>query len=163
MAPQKILIIGISGTGKTTLARKLSASLNIPIYPLDKLIWKENWVEASQAEVETGVKNIVQKDSWIIEGFISPCAEIKLQKADLVLYLDYSGPRAAWGGLKRYWQHRGQVRLEMPAGCIEKLDWKYLKVMWNRMERMEIEEAIKGYENKTIRLESPRKLKKYLH
>lgn len=119
-------------------------------------------MEAPAAEVEAGIKSIVEKDSWIIEGFISPEAKLKLEKADLILYLDYSGPRAAWGGLKRWWQHHDKIRPEMPAGCVEKLDWKYLKVMWLRMERMEIEEAIKGHENKIIRLKSPRKLKKYL-
>ncbi|MEI7919336.1 MAG: hypothetical protein WCH65_03925 [bacterium] len=49
------------------------------------------------------------------------------------------------GGLKRRRQHRGKTRLEMAPGCIEKFDRKYLKVMWSREERPEIEEAIKDF------------------
>ena len=53
MKPKKILILGISRTGKTTLARKLSKLLDIPVYHLDKYIWKENWIEASQQEANS--------------------------------------------------------------------------------------------------------------
>lgn len=159
---KKIFIIGISGTGKSTLARKLSAKLNIPTFHLDTFIWKENWVEASQSKVEKNIKNVINKEIWIIEGFISPCATLKLEAADTIMYLDYAGWRAALGGLRRWWQNRGKVRPEMPAGCVEKLDWKYLKVMWKRMERQEIEDAIQGYKNKTKRFKSPRETKRFL-
>ena len=160
---KKVLIIGISGTGKTTLAKKLSASLRIPAFYLDTYIWKDNWVEASQPELEEKIKKILPLDSWIMEGFISPCAELKLERASTVLYLDYSGWRALLGGLRRWWQYRGRVRPEMPAGCVEKLDWKYLKVIFKKMERPEIETAIANFANKIVRLKSPRETKKYLN
>jgi len=44
----------------------------------------------------------------------------------------------------------------MASGCIEKFDWDYLKVMWGREEKPEIETAVKGFENKIIRLNSRR-------
>lgn len=156
---KKILILGISGTGKTFLSDKLSKLLDIPVYHLDKYIWKENWVEASQEELRKNVLEIVSKDKWIIEGWISPLAAEKIVEADMVLYLDYSGFRAVFGGIKRWWKNRGRVRREMPAGCIEKFDYKYLKVMFKRLERPEIEEAIKPLENKIIRVISPRNLR----
>jgi len=159
MKPKKILILGISGTGKTTLARKLSELLNIPAYYLDKFIWKENWVEANQNEAEKNIRDIINKPNWIIEGWISPLAELKLQTADTILYLDYSGFRALLGGIRRWWKNKGKVRKEMPAGCIEKFDPKYLMVMFKKLERLEIEEAIKKFEYKIIRVKSPHDLK----
>ncbi len=151
---QKILIIGISWTGKTKLARQLSDIIKIPIIHYDQLVWAENWQEVNEEIVEQELVNAVKNDSWIIEWFIHPAGKIRLENADTVIYLDYSGLQAMIGGLQRWWQYRGKNRPEMANGCIEKFDWKYLKVMWNRAERPEIEEAIKGFENKIVRLKT---------
>ena len=40
---KKIMIIGCCGSGKTTLAKKLSNKLNLPLIHLDKLNWRDNW------------------------------------------------------------------------------------------------------------------------
>jgi adenylate kinase family enzyme len=40
---QKIIVIGSSGSGKSTFSRKLSRAMNIPVYHLDALFWKPNW------------------------------------------------------------------------------------------------------------------------
>lgn len=154
MIHNKILIIGISGTGKTTLARKLSDYFKLPITHYDELVWGNNWTEIDEKIVEKKLVDIVKNEKWIIEGFIHPAAHVKLERADTVIYLDYSGLNAAWGGLKRWWQCRGKTRPEMAPGCIEKFDWKYLIVMLKRSERPEIEKAIKGFEKKIFRLKN---------
>ena len=118
----KILIIGISGTGKTRLAKKLSDSLKIPVTHCDEFVWCENWREEDEKIVEQKLEEVVKKDKWIIEGFIHPAAKSKLKNADTVIYLDYSGLQAMLGGLYRWWQHRGKTRPEMATGCIETFD-----------------------------------------
>lgn len=79
-----------------------------------------------------------------------------------MLYLDYSGLQSVLGGLTRWWQHRGRTRPEMAEGCIEKLELDYLKVMWKRKERQDIEDAIKGYEDKIVRLKSRKETDSFL-
>jgi len=162
MNPNKILIIGISGTGKTRLANKLSAILNIPVAHYDEFVWEKNWTEVDSKIVEQKLEEEMKNDKWIIEGFIHPAAKSKLEKADLVVYLDFSGFQSTLGGLSRWWKYRGKTRPELAPGCIEKLDWDYLKVMWNRGERLEIEEAIQGFEDKITRLHSRHDVNKYL-
>jgi len=158
----RVLIIGISGTGKTWLAKKLSDFFKIPVTHYDELAWRKNWKEEEQKIVEQKLKKIITQDEWIIEGFIHPAAKIKLQLADTIIYLDYPGWLAAWGGLARWWKHRGKTRPEMAEGCVEKFDWKYLKVMWRRGERPEIEEAITGFENKIILLKTRKETEKFV-
>lgn len=159
---QKIIIIGISGTGKTKLAIELSNLLKIPIVHYDELVWAEKWQEINEKIVEQKINNIVKNDKWIIEGFIHPAAKIRLENAELVIYLDYSGLQAVIGGLQRWWQYRGKNRPEMASGCIEELNWNYLKVMWKRNERTEIEEAIEGFENKIIRLKTRKEVDNFI-
>lgn len=158
----KVLIIGISGTGKTRLAKKLSDFLKIPVIHYDELVWGENWNEVDEKIVEEQLNKVIKKDKWIIEGYIHPAAENKLKNADIVIYLDYLGWQAFWGGFNRWWIFRGKTRPEMASGCIEEFDWNFLRVMWKRGERPEIEEAIKGFEDKVIRLKTRKETDNFL-
>lgn len=158
----KVLIIGISGTGKTKLAIKLSSVLKIPVTHYDTLVWGESWNEVDEKIIEKQLIAIIKKEKWIIEGFIHPAAKTRLEHAETVLYLDYSGTEACIGGLQRWWQYRGKNRPEMATGCIEKFNWNYLKVMWRRAERPQIEEVIKGFENKVIRLKTRKETDNFL-
>lgn len=68
----KIHIIGCSGTGKTYFAKKLSDKYNIPHFYLDDIQWDNN-SEGYGAKMpidkrEELLKNILDNDSWIIEG-----------------------------------------------------------------------------------------------
>ena len=162
MNVNKILIIGISGTGKTRLAKMLSDILNIPVIHYDELAWGKDWEEVKTEEVDKKTKEILKKDKWIIEGYINPTAKEKLDNADMVIYLDFKGPSAFWGGLQRWWQYRGKVRPEMKEGCTEEFNFDYLKTMLKRKERVEIEKEIKGFEDKTTRLKSRKEVDKFI-
>lgn len=163
---KRITIIGISGTGKSTLARKLSGLMNIPVTHVDQHIWDENWKEADAKKAEMALNKAMENEKWIVEGYIFPCAETRLEKADLIIYLDYSGIRAMLGGIKRWRMFRGKKRPEMPEGNIEStsIEWNYLKVMFKRLERPEIEKAIRTFNmsKKLVRLRSDRETKKFL-
>lgn len=163
MTPQKVVILGISGAGKSHLARKLSKALNLPIIHYDTLCWDKNWVEVKEEEVAKKLKEEMKKDKWILEGYILPLAHDRLEQADLILYLDYSGARAMWGGIRRWFKNRGRPLPELAEGCIMKFDMERFKIMWTRDERKEIEREISGFEKKVIRLRSPRELSRFLH
>jgi adenylate kinase family enzyme len=58
---KKIAIIGATASGKTTLANKISKILDIPVYHLDKIAWKDNRVFAAQALIIEKVDEIIKK------------------------------------------------------------------------------------------------------
>ena len=47
---QRVLVMGSSGSGKSTFSRKLSEITGIPIVSLDALYWKPGWVASDNAE-----------------------------------------------------------------------------------------------------------------
>lgn len=139
---RRIVIVGISGTGKSTLGRKLAGRLNLPLHHMDSLIWKPNWQEASEEEIGKALDAIAETDSWIVEGWIDTYSTPLLERATQIIYLDFPGWQAALGGLKRARTYRGTKRPEMPEGCTEDFDLKFLKVMLLRQERPHIERIL---------------------
>lgn len=64
----KIYIIGPVGSGKTTLAKKISKKNNLPFYELDKIIWDdEKGIKRSPKYLKKEIKKITKKASWIVE------------------------------------------------------------------------------------------------
>ncbi|WP_368504296.1 topology modulation protein [Alkalihalophilus sp. As8PL] len=125
---KRIMVVGVSaGTGKSTFARKLGERLHIPVYHLDTLYWKPNWVEASEIEFQEAQFNLVKQESWIIEGNYTGTFHLRMKEADTIIYIERSLPVCLYRVLKRYLQNRGKVREDLGEGCIEKLDWPFIK------------------------------------
>lgn len=158
---KRILVIGISGTGKTRFANLLSKKLNIPIVNLDTIFWKENWVEEDERVVKKKIANEIKNERWIIEGYIEPLSRERVEAADTIIYLDYPGHQALRGGLGRAVKHRITPRPEMPAGNVDKFGYKFLKTLYKREERPEIERSIEG-NWKVVRLKNRKAADKYL-
>lgn len=87
---KKIYIIGAVGTGKTTLAKKISDQFNIPMYELDKIVWDDDNgnVKRSDEEVQKLFEEILDKDSWIIEDVGRKKFRKGIEEADIVYYID---------------------------------------------------------------------------
>lgn len=147
---KRTVVIGISGTGKSTLGRWMAERTKLPIYHMDSLQFGEDWKKTEPREIEKSLERISQTDRWIVEGWIDTYSKSIFDRADLILYLDYPGWLAMWGGLKRWWMYRGTQRPEMPAGCEEFLNPSYLKIMLHREERPHIENLLQLFKHKNV-------------
>ena len=128
---ERILIIGCSCAGKSTLARTLDKKLHLPVTHLDQLWWKEGWENVSQEEFNEKLQAVLDGDRWIIDGNYGRTMEMRLQKCDTVIYLEFSRWACLWGLLQRLTQSYGRVRPDMSAGCPERFDWEFVKWIWN--------------------------------
>lgn len=92
VVPRKIHIIGSVGSGKTTLARKLSLNLNIPFYELDNVCWERHPsgdIRRSEAARDEYLAEIIQSKSWIVEGVHNEdWMEKSFENAELIIFLD---------------------------------------------------------------------------
>ncbi len=87
---RKIYIIGPVGSGKTTLANKLSKKLNIKMYELDKVVWDDDNgnIKRDLDDINKRFKIIIDKSSWIIEDVGRKKFREGIKKADIVYYLN---------------------------------------------------------------------------
>jgi adenylate kinase family enzyme len=157
MNAQKIAVVGIGGSGKSVFARKLAEQTGLPLFHMDALFWKGNWQAVPEAEyIEAQRKLLAENDHWIIEGYVDEVLADRLRDADLIIYLDYSGFRCFWRIIRRWLKHRRESRPELPKKALEKLNWKFFRVVLTRGERPGIEKALSSVErSKIIRLKSP--------
>src|SRR5215468_9040504 len=140
----RIVVVGISGTGKSRLARRLASASRLPLHHRDTRIWRPDWVEADRAPIATAVTRIAAEPQWIVEGWVDDYSSDLLDVADHIVDLDFPGWLAALGGVERWWRHRGAARPELPPGCTEKWNWDYLMTMLLRRERRHLDQVLAG-------------------
>lgn len=86
----RISIVGGSGSGKSTLCNILSKELNLPAIHLDAINYNANWVEIDKTQRDEIILNKSLEDKWIIDGNYNKTIAERFNKADLIIWLDYS-------------------------------------------------------------------------
>ncbi|MBC1997268.1 AAA family ATPase [Listeria marthii] len=87
----KIRIIGSVGSGKTTLAKKLSEWQKIDYFETDRIVWKREETEVRRTDSEKAdvLTTILQNENWIIEGVhLEDWATESITQADAIIFLD---------------------------------------------------------------------------
>jgi adenylate kinase family enzyme len=85
----RILVYGVTGSGKTTLAGRISAVTGVPWHAVDELTWEPGWVEVPFDEQERRIFRICAGDRWILDTAYSKWSAIPLSRAELIVALDY--------------------------------------------------------------------------
>lgn len=88
-APSRILVYGVYGAGKSTLAAVLADRLRLPWHPVDDLLWQPGWVEVPVAQQRSRITQICRGERWILDGAYHGWRDVPLARADLVVALDY--------------------------------------------------------------------------
>ena len=121
----KISIIGGSGTGKTVLADNLGKVLNLPVYHIDGIHHLANWEIRDKEERDKIILEKVEEPKWIIDGTYRSTLKRRLEKSDLIIYLDYSSVAQVKGAMGRFIKNHGKEKKEIP-GCKEQMSFKCL-------------------------------------
>jgi adenylate kinase family enzyme len=86
---QRISVIGATGSGKTTVARRTAEALGVPHIELDALHWEPDWEEAPLEVFRERVSDAIQGERWVVDGNYSKVRDMVWGRADTVLWLDY--------------------------------------------------------------------------
>lgn len=98
---KRINVIGTTGSGKSTFSEALANKTGYPCIQMDQLFWKPNWVESTDEEFLPKIRNAVSGDSWVLDGNYSRTNDIKWDKADTIIWVDYSFSRTLLQLFKR--------------------------------------------------------------
>ena len=172
---RRIIITGMAGSGKSTLACQMAAVLDIEVFHMDSIIWQADWAKRSLLEWTGHLKEIVQKESWIIEGkgkldTRKIAYDIQFPMADTIIFLDFNKYLCLWRICKRTLQCFGKHKVELSPEYPERFrgSLALLKRVWKnfQQERLAILEELEQYANrdgkKIISIENPSQVKSFL-
>ena len=97
----RIVILGTTGSGKTTLAQRLSHVLQIPAVELDAFRHGPNWTETPDQVFRQRVADSLNRESWIVDGNYSVARDLIWPRATTLIWLDYSFPLVFWRLFRR--------------------------------------------------------------
>ncbi|QCR19132.1 AAA family ATPase [Agrococcus sp. SGAir0287] len=84
--PDRILVAGVSGTGKTTLARRIADALDLEHVEIDGLHWGAGWTPRPSFVAD--VEALVVRDRWVTEWQYREVRERLAERAQLMVWLD---------------------------------------------------------------------------
>ena len=163
---ERVMVIGCGGAGKSTLARKLGEKTGLPVVHLDQIWWAPgNWQHLEKPEFDERLRLELEKPRWIVDGNFNRTIELRLEKCDTVIYLDYPRLVCLKNWLGRVIQNWGHARADMAEGCAEWFDPEMAKWIWkfNKQNRSRYYALLEKTENKNIViLKSRRQAEKFL-
>jgi adenylate kinase family enzyme len=104
---KRVIVVGVTSSGKSTLAEKLAKRLDLKYVELDALQWEPNWQGAPLEVFRTRVQEAMQAQKWIIAGNYHVVRDLIWPKAEAVIWLDYPLLTVLWQltrrTLRRWW------------------------------------------------------------
>lgn len=123
---KRLMIIGGSATGKSTLARVVGNKLNLPVVHLDRHYWSPGWVATEATEWRRRVAELAAGDAWVMDGNYFSTLDLRLPRAQALVWLDL--PRRIYfpRAIRRLVSNYGRQREDVGPGCPERLDLDFL-------------------------------------
>lgn len=87
---QRVVVVGSSGSGKTTFAARLAESLGVVHVELDALYWGPNWTSVANDVFRERVEKATSRSGWVVDGNYLPIHDVFWHKATVLVWLDYS-------------------------------------------------------------------------
>ena len=143
----KILVLGCSGSGKSTFSKTLHELTGLPLFHLDNLWWNEDRSHISRDEFDKKLETILAKDKWIIDGDYSRTYEMRIRSCDTIIFLDFSEKQCMEGIINRV----GKTRTDIPW-VENQLDPELVELVrnYNGKNRPELYSLIEKYPDKKV-------------
>ena len=121
---RRVVVIGTSGAGKTTLACHLASRMGVPHIEFDAYRHGPNWTETPNHLLRQNIAEAIAEDGWVADGNYSAGRDLVWTRATAIIWLDYAFPVVFW---RLFWRTicRFVKRTELWNGNREKLRWHF--------------------------------------
>jgi len=83
------MVIGNAGGGKSTLARRLAAEMDLPLLSVDQIMWAPGWQRVPEDQYQKCHAEWLRQERWLIDGVGSwPTIKARLAAADTIIFVD---------------------------------------------------------------------------
>lgn len=129
----RIMVVGCSGGGKTTLSLKLASAFDLEYQSIDRDIrWLPGWQQRDRSAQHALLKELVARERWVMDGSNPSTFDIRLPRTDIVIWVRMPRLVCLMGVARRVARYYGTVRPAMADGCPEPLpDRDFLEYIWN--------------------------------
>jgi adenylate kinase family enzyme len=165
----RVAIVGAPGSGKSTLARQLGHRLSLPVFRMDHIHWKPAWEERASDEKSAMARHVLAQEKWIFEGGFSKIQSERLERAQVMIWLDLPLGIRAWRIARRTIRWFGRVRPDMQERCREGLNpemFKFFRYIWrtrhSAREKIALSLQLKPEHLHLVHLRSTRDVRRYL-
>ena len=170
---QRIAVVGTSGSGKTTMARKLAERLGFKHVELDSLHWGPDWTPTPRELFRERVAEALDGKTWTTDGNYSSVRDIVWKRADTVVWLDYS-LALVMGRVIRRTIRRSALREELWSSNRESIGTSFMSrdsiILWafNSYRRRKREYPVlfaqpEHAHLRVVRLTTPREAEAWFH
>jgi adenylate kinase family enzyme len=98
--PRRVLVTGVSGAGKTTMARRLAERWHLPRHELDALHHGPGWTP--RPDFASDVRRFAARDRWVTEDqYHRVLGDLLWEHADTVVWLDLPRRTIMWRVVRR--------------------------------------------------------------
>jgi len=87
--PARVVVVGMTGVGKSTLAERLAARLDAAFVELDALFWDPDWTAAAPEVFRGRVAAATAGAAWVVAGNYSAVRDLVWPRATAIVWLDY--------------------------------------------------------------------------
>ncbi len=101
---QRTVVVGTTGSGKSTTAARLATALGTPYVELDAINWQPNWIALNETDIplfRARVEEAVSRDTWVVDGNYSIARDLIWPQATAAVWLDYSFGLVFWRLIRR--------------------------------------------------------------
>jgi adenylate kinase family enzyme len=85
---RRISMVGVSGSGKSTVGKELARRLAVPYVELDAIFHQPGWAPLPAEQFRRRVIALASGDGWVIDGNYSAVLPLVWERADTVVWLD---------------------------------------------------------------------------
>ncbi len=100
----RIAVVGVTGSGKKTLAQALSQRLALPHLELDSIYWGPVWTPVPLEKFRAHVETVTRGERWTIDGNYREVRDLVWGRADTLVWLNYPLPLIFWRLTQRTFQ-----------------------------------------------------------